>query len=42
MSIIIEGEAPLSGVRVLELGHFVAAPFAARLLGDYGADVIKV
>lgn len=34
--------APLQGVRVLELGHFVAAPFAARLLGDYGADVIKV
>ena len=33
---------PLQGVRVLELGHFVAAPFAARLLADYGADVIKV
>jgi crotonobetainyl-CoA:carnitine CoA-transferase CaiB-like acyl-CoA transferase len=33
---------PLSGVRVLELGHFVAAPFATRLLGDLGADIIKV
>lgn len=32
----------LSGMRVLELGHFVAAPFCARLLGDLGADVIKV
>jgi formyl-CoA transferase/succinyl-CoA--D-citramalate CoA-transferase len=33
---------PLSGVRVLELGSFIAGPFAGQLLGDYGADVIKV
>ena len=33
---------PLEGVRVIELGGVVAAPFAGRLLGDYGADVIKV
>lgn len=32
----------LAGVRVLEIGHFVAAPFAARVLADLGADVIKV
>jgi crotonobetainyl-CoA:carnitine CoA-transferase CaiB-like acyl-CoA transferase len=32
----------LSGLRVLELGHFIAAPFATRLLADLGADVIKV
>lgn len=32
----------LSGLRVLELGHFVAAPFASRLLGDLGADIIKI
>ena len=32
----------LQGVRVLDLGHGIAGPFAARLLGDFGADVIKV
>ncbi|MFD4420581.1 CaiB/BaiF CoA transferase family protein [Agromyces sp. NPDC058484] len=34
--------APLAGIRVLELGNFIAAPFAARLFGDFGADVIKI
>jgi len=33
---------PLGGLRVLELGSFIAGPFAGQLLGDYGADVIKV
>lgn len=32
----------LSGVRVLELGNFIAAPFASRLLADFGAEVIKI
>lgn len=35
-------DGPLSGVRVLELGSFIAGPFAGQLLGDYGADVVKV
>jgi crotonobetainyl-CoA:carnitine CoA-transferase CaiB-like acyl-CoA transferase len=30
------------GLRVLELGSFIAGPFAGQLLGDYGADVVKV
>ncbi|MGE5334047.1 MAG: CaiB/BaiF CoA transferase family protein [Nitrososphaerota archaeon] len=37
-----EGALPLAGVRVIELGSFVAAPAATRLLADFGADVIKV
>lgn len=35
-------ESPLSGVKVLELSTFVAAPSCARLLSDLGATVIKV
>lgn len=33
---------PLDGVTVLELGGFIAGPFAGQLLADYGATVIKV
>jgi crotonobetainyl-CoA:carnitine CoA-transferase CaiB-like acyl-CoA transferase len=33
---------PLSGVTVVELGHSVAAPYACEILGDLGADVIKI
>lgn len=32
----------LAGLKVLEIGHFVAAPFCTRLLGDLGAEVIKI
>jgi crotonobetainyl-CoA:carnitine CoA-transferase CaiB-like acyl-CoA transferase len=34
--------AALSGVRVIEIGTFISAPFAATLLADFGADVIKL
>ena len=33
---------PLDGIRVLELGTLISGPFAARLLGDMGAEVIKI
>jgi hypothetical protein len=29
---------PLSGIRVLDVASFIAAPVAATVLGDYGAD----
>ncbi len=36
------GDAPLSGVRILDFGHVLAAPFCTRLLADLGADVVRV
>ncbi len=38
----IDGRGPLAGLRILEIGHFVAAPFACRILADLGAEVIKI
>ncbi len=33
---------PLNGLRVLELGEFISAPYCGKLLGDMGADVLKI
>jgi len=41
---MVEAEpvGPLHGIRVVEMGTHVAGPFAGQLLGDFGAEVIKV
>jgi CoA:oxalate CoA-transferase len=36
------GKAPLNGLRVIELGVYLNGPYAARLLAELGAEVIKV
>ena len=33
---------PLAGLRVIEFGQLIAGPFCAQLLGDFGAEVIKI
>ncbi len=33
---------PLAGLKVLELGQLIAGPFCARILAEFGAEVIKV
>ena len=33
---------PLEGLKVLDISNVIAGPFAAALLGDFGADVLKV
>jgi crotonobetainyl-CoA:carnitine CoA-transferase CaiB-like acyl-CoA transferase len=35
-------DRPLAGVKVIDIGHYVAAPLAAMMLADQGADVIRV
>ncbi len=38
-----EGEKlPMSGVRVIDVGNFLAGPYAASILGEFGAEVLKV
>jgi formyl-CoA transferase len=33
---------PMAGIKVLELGTLIAGPFCARMLAEFGAEVIKV
>ena len=38
----VNGPGPLAGLRVVEIGMLLAGPFTGRLLGDMGAEIIKV
>ena len=42
MSAAVANTGALAGLRVIELGQLIAGPFCGQLLGDMGADVIKV
>src|SRR3954463_7181081 len=36
------GDGPLTGLRVVEFGQLLAGPYVGTLLGDFGADVVKI
>ena len=42
MSLATENLGPLKGIRVVEMGQLIAGPFCGQLLGDMGAEVIKI
>jgi crotonobetainyl-CoA:carnitine CoA-transferase CaiB-like acyl-CoA transferase len=42
MSLSAENTGPLKGIRVVEMGQLIAGPFCGQLLGDMGAEIIKI
>ena len=42
METLPQRTGPLIGLKVLEIGHYIAAPFCTRILADLGAEVIKI
>jgi formyl-CoA transferase len=39
---MLQGAPPLKGLKVIELGTLIAGPFCARILAEFGAEVIKI
>ncbi len=39
---VVENTGPLKGLKVVEMGQLIAGPFCGQLLGDMGADIIKI
>jgi succinyl-CoA:(S)-malate CoA-transferase subunit A len=35
-------QLPMSGLRVIDVGTFLAGPYAASILGEFGAEILKV
>lgn len=42
MSMTADKTGPLAGVKVLDLSRFIAGPLCAQILGDFGAEVLKI
>jgi formyl-CoA transferase len=37
-----QSSLPLQGIKVVEMGQLIAGPFASKMLGEFGADVVKI
>ncbi|MDP6037686.1 MAG: CoA transferase [Candidatus Latescibacteria bacterium] len=42
MNPALDKQAPLTGIRVIDFGHYIAGPLTGMLLSDQGAEVIKI
>lgn len=39
---VVQSAGPLDGIRVVEMGQLIAGPFCGQLLGDMGAEIVKI